>query len=111
MPTIIASVDCAGSSEGRVFATFCLGTNPEAATDDPTEPALVSMVCDPDAEVPWPGDRVVRRTAVRLCLAEFEHLFGETYAESDLVAKEFAPTEGIWNRGLRSVVCWIDTNA
>ena len=102
VPTIVAEVACDGTNEGRVFATFCLGANPEA--EDPTQPALSAAVCDP---VVWPGDRTVRRTAVRLCLERFEQIFGESYAQSDLVAMEFTPTEGIWNRGQRTVVCWV----
>lgn len=120
-PTIVANVDCAGTNEGKVYATFCLGANAEASTEDPTEPVLVSVPCDsapgsgstsesdPDASTAWPGDRLVRRAAVRICLSEFEQIFGQSYASSDLEVEEFAPTEGIWGRDMRSVVCWVAT--
>ncbi len=114
-PTIVAEVDCSGTNEGKVFASFCLQQNP--ATDDLARFLLIATECDPtgvDAgnspvDTPWPGDREVRRAAARLCLHEFEEAFGEPYSQSELVAKEFVPTEGIWIRGRRDVVCWIDS--
>lgn len=132
LPTIIAQVDCRGTNEGKVFANFCLGANP--VDDDPTLPKLVVVACEtrigtgstttaagsedvasetdgqavaPASETPWPGDRIVRRAAIRLCLERFDQLFG-SYALSELVVEEFVPTEGIWGRGLRNVVCWIE---
>lgn len=132
LPTIIAQVDCRGTNEGQVFANFCLGANP--IDDDPTLPKLVAVACEgdngagstttasgseevggetdsqpdtPASETPWPGDRIVRRAAIRLCLERFDQLFG-SYALSELVVEEFVPTEGIWGRGLRNVVCWIE---
>ncbi len=109
VPTVVAEVACEGTNDGQVFATFCLGVNPQA--DDPTEPELVPAACDPAVEVEWPGDRALRRTAVRLCLQSFTQRFGQSYGQSDLVAKEFTPTEGIWNRGQRTVVCWVEPTA
>lgn len=105
-PTIVAMVDCLGSNEGQVFWRFCLGENTDEV--DPTNPELIAVTCDSASELGWPGDRTVRRAAVRLCLAEFRQQFGENYSETELVVREFAPTEGIWERGLHSVVCWLD---
>ncbi len=111
-PTIVATVDCAGTNEGKVFASFCLQQNP--ATDDLARFLLIATECDratgeSPVDTPWPGDREVRRAAARLCLQEFEVIFGLPYSQSESVAKEFVPTEGIWIRGRRDVVCWIDS--
>lgn len=107
-PTI-GVVDCAGSHDGQAFASFCLA----AETDEDGAPTgeLTSGPCDGITELEWPGDRTVRRAAARICLEHFALAFDEPYEESPLTAREFTPTEGIWERGERRVVCTVDADA
>lgn len=104
---LIGVVDCAGTHEGQAYATFCLVPAVDEAGERTGE--LTSGVCGGVADgVEWPGDRTVRRTAARICLEQFTLVFAEGYEDSALVAREFTPTEGIWDRGERRVVCTVD---
>jgi hypothetical protein len=98
-PTNVALVDCAGSHDGAVYATFCLGPRPEIDND------LTAMACPGELELDYPGDRTIRRAATRVCLQRFEEVFGEAYGISARIAEEFVPTEPLWNIGDRRVVC------
>ncbi len=98
-PANVALVDCAGSHDGAVYATFCLGPRPELEND------LTAMACPGDAGLEYPGDRTIRRAATRVCLQRFEEAFGEAYGLSTRVAEEFVPTEALWTIGDRRVVC------
>lgn len=93
----LAVADCAGTHRAQVYATFCL-----VALDGG---ALDAGPCPGPAEDPWPGDREVRRAAVRACLARFEEAFGEPYATSSRTSEELTPTEGAWQAGDHRVVC------
>ncbi len=104
---LIGVVDCAGTHEGQAYATFCLVPAVDEAGERTGE--LTSGICGGVADgVEWPGDRAVRRSAARICLEQFGAVFAESYADSALVAREFTPTEGIWERGERRVVCTVD---
>lgn len=104
---LIGVVDCAGTHEGQAYATFCLVPAVDAAGERTGE--LTSGICGGVADgMEWPGDRAVRRSAARICLEQFSAVFDESYADSALVAREFTPTEGIWERGERRVVCTVD---
>lgn len=107
-PPVIGIVDCAGTHDGRAFAVFCLGSDPESSEDPAPLTAIACLPADQAEELAWPGDRVVRRTAARICLQRFEETMGEPYALSELTAREFTPTEGVWDRGERRVVCTVD---
>jgi hypothetical protein len=98
-PPTIAIVDCAGTNVGQVYATFCLGA------DDERSGELTTVECPGDDDLEYPGDRTLRRAAARICLQRFEEQFRERYASTSRVAQEFLPTEGVWNRGDRRVVC------
>lgn len=99
MPPVVAIVDCAGTNDGEVYAAFCLG-------DDEDSPGrLTAVACPGDPDFEYPSDRTIRRAAARVCLQRFEELFGTVYAVSDRLAEEFVPTEGMWDRGDRRVVC------
>lgn len=102
-PPTIAVVPCEGTHEGRAFAAFCLLEDLESDTD-----RLTSGSCAVASDLEWPGDRAVRRAAARICIQRFEENFGESYGESELIAREFTPTEGVWDLGDRRVVCTVD---
>ncbi len=102
-PPTVAVVACDGTNAGRAFAGFCLVEDLESETD-----RLTGGPCDQPSELEWPGDRAVRRAAARVCLQRFEEFFGESYADSVLVAREFTPTEGVWQQGDRRVVCTVN---
>ncbi len=102
-PPTIAVVTCEGTHQGRAFAAFCLLEDLNAETD-----RLTSGNCSVPSDLEWPGDRAVRRAAARICLQRFEEAFEESYAQSPLVAREFTPTEGVWELGDRRVVCTVD---
>lgn len=89
--------DCAGSHRAQVYATFCLVALEGGGLD--------AGPCPGPASDPWPGDREVRRAAVRACLARFEEAFGEPYATSPRTSEELTPTEGAWQAGDHRVVC------
>lgn len=95
-PSMIVA-DCAGPHRGQVYATFCLVRDAAGL--------LAPGNCSGPADDPWPGDREVRRAAVRICLALFEQQFGEPYATSDRSTAELTPTEGVWHTGDHRVVC------
>ncbi|MDA3038527.1 MAG: hypothetical protein O3C27_03180 [Actinomycetota bacterium] len=99
-PPMLALVDCNGSNLGQVFATFCVGQKPEA-----TPGQLTAIVCPGDPDLEYPSDRSLRRTAARICVQRFEETFKQPYSLSTRVGQEFVPTEGVWNRGDRRVVC------
>ncbi len=104
-PPIMGIVDCAGTHEGEVYATFCLVPDQEATAGE----ELTAGPCSNDgAALEWPGDRQVRRTAARICLQRFSEAFGEPYELSERVAEEFTPTEGVWDRGDHRVVCSVE---
>ena len=96
VPSMIVA-DCAGPHTARVYAAFCLG-----AGDDRV---LMALECPVAPGQPWPGDREVRRAAVRLCLERFEQVLGEPYATTTRTAFELTPTEGAWSTGEHRVVC------
>ncbi len=98
-PPMLALVDCNGSNLGQVFATFCLGDDEEAPGQ------LTAVACPGDPDLDYPGDRSLRRAAARVCLQRFEEAFKQPYSIATRVAQEFVPTEGVWNRGDRRVVC------
>ncbi len=102
-PPTIAIVTCEGTHTGQAFAAFCLLEDFESESD-----RLTSGNCSVPSELDWPGDRAVRRAAARICLQRFEEHFGEPYAQSQLIAREFTPTEGVWELGDRRVVCTVD---
>lgn len=95
-PSMIVA-DCAGPHLGQVYGSFCLVRDAAGL--------LAPAECPGPADDPWPGDREVRRAAVRLCLALFEQQFGEPYATSDRSTAELTPTEGVWHTGDHRVVC------
>ncbi len=98
-PPMLALVDCNGTNLGQVFATFCLGDDEEATGQ------LTAVACPGDPDLDYPGDRSLRRAAARICLQRFEETFGRPYSIATRVAQEFVPTEGVWNRDDRRVVC------
>ncbi len=98
-PEAVAIVDCTGSYDGIVFATFCLGPH----ETDPED--LTATSCPGALDLTYPGDRTIRRAAARICLQRFEQVFAEPYATSTRRAEEFVPTEPLWNRDDRRVVC------
>lgn len=93
-------VDCNGTHFGAVYAVGCLGISPEAV-------GLVAVACPGSLDDQWPGKVELQRAAVRSCLPQFEAVYGETYAETELRAVELLPTEEIWLTGERRVVCAI----
>lgn len=107
-PPIVAVVDCAGTRAGIVYATLCVGSlvPEEEPLDQPDE--LGAVACPGDPDLLWPGDRLLRRGAARECLGRFEVSYGEPYAESDIGATELVPSRGVWDRGVRTVVCTAD---
>ncbi len=102
-PPTIAVVACEGTNNGQAFAGFCLTEDLESEND-----RLTGGPCDQPSDLEWPGDRAVRRAAARICLQRFEEFFDESYADSVLVAREFTPTEGVWQQGDRRVVCTVN---
>ncbi len=98
-PDTVAIVDCAGSWDGTVYATYCLGPHETDLAD------LTATACPGALDLEYPGDRTIRRAAARVCLQRFEQVFGEAYATSTRRAEEFVPTEPLWNRDERRVVC------
>lgn len=96
VPSMIVA-DCAGPHTARVYAAFCLGAGADSL--------LAALECPVPPDQPWPGDREVRRAAVRLCLERFEQEMGEPYATTRRTASELTPTEGAWSLGERRVVC------
>jgi hypothetical protein len=96
VPTRVVA-DCAGPHTARVFAAFCLVQLPDGSLD--------AGPCPEAPATPWPGDREVRRAAVRVCLQRFEAEFGEPYATSELRTEELTPTKGAWLAGDQRVVC------
>lgn len=107
-PPLIAIVNCEGTNEGVVFATFCIGSlvDDGEVIDRPGEMGAVE--CDGDPALDWPGDRLLRRSAARECIARFEAVFGEPFAVSDIGTTEFVPSKGVWERGDRRIVCTAD---
>ena len=107
-PPLVAIVSCEGSHDGVVFATFCIGSlvDDDEIIDLPTE--LGAVECDGDPDLVWPGDRLLRRSAARECVARFEDVFGEPYALSEIGTTEFVPSRGVWERGDRRIVCTAD---
>jgi hypothetical protein len=99
VPSMIVA-DCAGPHHAQVYAAFCLAPDPAGG--------LVAGDCPGQPGAPWPGDREVRRAAVRLCLERFEATFGEPYATTRRTAYELVPTEGPWSAGQHRVVCAAD---
>lgn len=108
-PATVAVVECAGTNNGQVYATFCLGTfqadEGEGAAVGRAVDQLTSVACPGNPDLDYPGDRSIRRAAARICLQRFEEQFQEEYASSDRVAQEFTPTEGLWDLGDHRVVC------
>lgn len=107
-PPLIAIVNCEGTNEGVVFATFCIGSlvDESEIIDLPTE--LGAVECDGDPDLAWPGDRLLRRSAARECVARFEEVFDEPYALSEIGTTEFVPSKGVWEQGDRRIVCTAD---
>lgn len=107
-PPLIAIVNCEGPNEGVVFAVFCIGSlvDDDEIIDLPTE--LGAVECDGDPDLAWPGDRLLRRSAARECVARFEEVFDEPYALSEIGTTEFVPSKGVWERGDRRIVCTAD---
>jgi hypothetical protein len=98
-PPMLALVDCNGTNLGQVFATFCVGDDEEASGQ------LTAVACPGDPDLEYPGDRSLRRAAARICLQRFEETFKQPYSIATRIAQEFVPTEGVWNRDDRRVVC------
>jgi len=107
-PPMIAIVNCEGTNEGVVFDAFCIGSLVPTgeSIDLPTE--LGRVECDGDPDLDWPGDRLLRRAAARECVEQFETVFDEPYATSEIGTTEFVPSRGVWERGDRRVVCTAD---
>jgi hypothetical protein len=107
-PPLVAIVNCEGTHEGVVFATFCIGSlvTADQIIDLPTE--LGEVECPGDPELVWPGDRLLRRAAARECVARFDEVFDEPYALSEIGTTEFVPSRGVWERGDRRIVCTAD---
>lgn len=107
-PPLVAIVECEGTNQGVVFATFCIGSllDGDDLVDLPSELGMVE--CDGDPELAWPGDRLLRRAAARECVARFEDVFSEPYATSEIGTTEFVPSRGVWERGERRIVCTAD---
>jgi hypothetical protein len=96
----VAVVDCDGAHEARVYRAFCLA--PTADGGD----GLAPVDCPgPVDGAPWPGDRELRRAAVRICLDDFADTFGERYATSERTTAELVPTNEEWAAGHHRVVC------
>ncbi len=93
-------VDCNGTHFGDVYAVGCLGT-------DPDEEGLVAVACPGQAEDEWPGKVELQRSSVKACLPQFEAVYSESYAETELRAVELLPTEETWLTGERRVICAI----
>ena len=102
-PPTVAIVDCGGTHLGQVYATFCLGSDEESVGTSDEE--LTAVACPGDEGLDYPGDRTLRRAAARICLQRFEETFRQRYSVSSRIAQEFIPTEGVWNRDDRRVVC------
>ena len=107
-PPLVAIVECEGTNEGVVFASFCIGSLVEGdeLVDLPSELGVVE--CDGDPDLAWPGDRLLRRAAARECVARFEGVFDEPYATSEIGTTEFVPSRSVWERGDRRIVCTAD---
>jgi len=107
-PPLVAIVECAGTNEGVVFASFCIGSlvEEDELVDLPNELGVVE--CDGDPDLVWPGDRLLRRAAARECVDRFEDVFSEPYATSEIGTTEFVPSRGVWERGDRRIVCTAD---
>ncbi len=107
-PPLVAIVNCEGTNEGVVYAVFCIGSlvDDGEIIDLPSEMGAVE--CDGDPSLDWPGDRLLRRSAARECIARFDEVFGEPYAVSDIGTTEFVPSKGVWERGDRRIVCTAD---
>lgn len=107
-PPLVAIVECEGTNAGVVFASICLGSliGDGELVDIPSE--LGEVECDGDPDLPWPGDRLLRRAAARECVARFEGVFGEPYATSEIGTTEFVPSRSVWERGDRRIVCTAD---
>lgn len=93
-------VDCNGTHYGDVYAVGCLGT-------EPGEEGLVAVACPGQIEDLWPGKVELQRSSVRACLGQFEAVYSESYAETELRAVELLPTEETWLAGERRVICAI----
>jgi hypothetical protein len=91
-------VDCNGTHYAAVFAVGCLGTSPEAEE-------LIAVACPGLVEDVWPGKVELQRSTVKACLSQFEAVYDETYAETELRAVELIPTEETWLVGERRVIC------
>jgi len=107
-PPLVAIVECEGTNEGVVFASFCIGSLVEDGelVDLPSELGVIE--CDGDPDLEWPGDRLLRRAAARECVARFDDVFGEPYATSEIGTTEFVPSRSVWERGDRRIVCTAD---
>ncbi len=107
-PPLVAIVECEGTNEGVVFASFCIGSlvDSDELVDLPSELGVVE--CDGDPDLVWPGDRLLRRAAARECVARFESVFDEPYATSAIGTTEFVPSRSVWERGDRRIVCTAD---
>jgi len=104
-PPIVAVADCGGTFAGLVYAVMCIGslTEPGDLVDRPED--LGRLDCPGDPTLEWPGDRLLRRAAARICLEIFEQQYGQPYSESEILADEFVATRGVWELGDRRVVC------
>ena len=107
-PPLVAIVECEGTNQGIVFATFCIGSLVDSGelVDLPSELGVVD--CDGDPDLAWPGDRLLRRAAARECVATFEAVFNEPYATSEIGTTEFVPSRSVWETGDRRIVCTAD---
>lgn len=96
----VVVVDCGAGHDARAYATTCLGADGAGR--------LGPAACPAPAEVPWPGDRELRRAAVRFCLERFAAEVGEPYATSERTTVELVPSQEEWAAGHRRVVCGIE---
>jgi hypothetical protein len=83
-----------GDDEGEVVRRSCA---------DPHDGEVISDVTLPDG--PYPGDKVVNKTAKSTCAGEFAKYVGNTVDNSELDLAWWTPDEDLWDDEDRLVVC------
>jgi hypothetical protein len=96
-------VDCNGTHFGDVYAVGCLGVSAEPEDGK----SLVAVACPGQVEDIWPGKVELQRSSVKACLSQFEAVYSQSYAETELRAVELLPSEETWLAGERRVICAI----
>lgn len=107
------------TSDGDVFALEvgdCFDqAEPAGGTVTSVEPVACDLLHDHEVyaafeldDEAWPGDEAVADAAEQGCIERFEGFVGVEYADSELEAAAFWPTEESWQeRDDREVLCYL----